>query len=149
MFDQDLYVEHGDARFGPYHPVGGPVPLHHYRQHKKGKREKRADRVAALAGALQVPRAVLDGHPALALAAGGVAATALPRKAFADPDPYREFAYTSRVTAKLAIATALGMPLARLTDEERAFIDAVLAETLERRAVLGRVMARLRPGKEA
>ena len=46
LFDQDLYVEHGDTRFGPYHPVGGPVPLHHYRQHKKGKREKRADRVA-------------------------------------------------------------------------------------------------------
>ncbi len=52
-------------------------------------------------------------------------------------------------TAKLAIAASLGMPLARLTEEERAFIDAVLAETLERRAVLNRVMPRLRPGKEA
>ncbi len=71
LFDQDLYVEHGDARYGPYHPVGGPVPLHHYRQHKKGKREKRADRVAVLAGALQVPRAVLEGHPALAAASAG------------------------------------------------------------------------------
>ena len=148
LFDQDLYVEHGEARFGPYHPVGGPVPLHHYRQHKKGKREKRADRVAVLAGSLQVPRAVLEGHPALAAAASSAPA-ALPRKAFADPDPYREFAYTNRVTAKLAIAAALGMPLARLTEEERAFIDSVLAETLERRAVLNRVMIRLRPGKEA
>jgi hypothetical protein len=73
----------------------------------------------------------------------------LPRRAFADPDPYREFTYTNRVTAKLAIAAALGMPLARLTEDERAFIDGVLAETLERRAVLNRVMARLRPGKEA
>jgi len=148
LFDQDLYVEHGDARFGSYHPVGGPVPLHHYRQHKKGKREKRADRVAALADALQVPRAVLAGHPALAAASPATAAPQ-PRRPFADPDPYREFAYTNRVTAKLAIAASLGMPLARLTEEERAFIDSVLAETLERRAVLGRVMARLRPGKEA
>ena len=41
------------------------------------------------------------------------------------------------------------MPLARLAEEERAFIDSVLAETLERRAVLNRVMSRLRPGKEA
>lgn len=57
--------------------------------------------------------------------------------------------YTNRVTAKLAIAAALGMPLARLTEEERAFIDSVLVETCERRAVLNRVMARLRPGKEA
>ena len=125
------------------------MPLHHYRQHKKGKREKRADRVAALAGALQVPRAVLEGHPALASIASVAATAALPRKAFADPDPYREFAYTNRVTAKLTIAAALGMPLARLSEEERAFIDSVLAETLERRAVLNRVMARLRPGKEA
>jgi hypothetical protein len=148
LFDQDLYVEQGDARYGPYHPVGGPVPLHHYRQHKKGKREKRADRVAALAGALQVPRAVLAGHPALAAASPATPAPQ-PRRPFADPDPYREFAYTNRVTAKLAIAASLGMPLARLTEEERAFIDSVLAETLERRAVLGRVMARLRPGKEA
>ena len=148
LFDQDLYVEYGEQRFGPYHPVGGPVPLHHYRQHKKGKREKRADRVAALAGALQVPRAVLDGHPALA-PVNAAAGAAAPRRAFVDPDPYREFAYTNRVTAKLAIAAALGMPLARLTDDERGFIDAVLAETLERRAVLSRVMARLRPGKEA
>jgi hypothetical protein len=149
LFDQDLYVEHGDVRFGPYHPVGGPVPLHHYRQHKKGKREKRADRVAILAEALQVPRAVLEGHPALAAASAGPAVSMLPRRAFADPDPYREFTYTNRVTAKLAIAAALGMPLARLTEDERAFIDAVLAETLERRGVLTRVMARLRPGKEA
>ena len=89
-------TEDGDARFGPYHPVGGPVPLHHYRQHKKGKREKRADRVAALAGALQVPRAVLEGHPALASIASVAATAALPRKAFADPDPYREFAYINR-----------------------------------------------------
>ena len=35
LFDQDLYVEFGDERYGPYHPVGGPIPLHHYRQHRK------------------------------------------------------------------------------------------------------------------
>ena len=80
LFDQDLYVEHGDARFGPDHPVGGPVPLHHYRQHKKGKRVRRADRVAVLASALQVPRAVLEGHPALAAASAGPAVPTLPRR---------------------------------------------------------------------
>jgi hypothetical protein len=39
------------------------------------------------------------------------------------------------------------MPLARLPEEERAFIDAVVAETLERRTVMERVMARLRPAR--
>ena len=70
-----------------------------------------------------------------------------PRRAFVDPDPFREFTFSNRITAKLAIAEALGMPLARLSEEERAFIDGVLAETLERRMVMERVMARLRPAR--
>ena len=144
LFDQDLYVEHGDERYGPYHPVGGPIPLYRYRQHRKGRREQRADRVTALAAALQVPRAVLDGCPAFA----PEPVPAPPRRAFVDPDPFREFTFSSRITAKLAIAAVLGMPLARLPEAERAFIDAVVAETLERRAVIDRVMARLRPERK-
>lgn len=143
LFDQDLYVEFGTERYGPYHPAGGPIPLHHYRKHRKGRREQRSDRVAALAAALQVPRAVLDGCPALAAEPG----PAPPRRPFIDPDPFREFIFSNRITAKLAIAEALGMPLARLTEEERAFIDGVVAETLERRTVMERVMARLRPAR--
>ena len=144
LFDQDLYVEHGDERYGPYHPVGGPIPLYRYRQHRKGRREQRADRVTALAAALQVPRAVLDGCPAFA----PEPVPAPSRRAFVDPDPFREFIFSSRITAKLAIAAVLGMPLARLPEAERAFIDAVVAETLERRAVIDRVMARLRPERK-
>jgi hypothetical protein len=143
LFDQDLYIEFGNERYGPYHPAGGPIPLHHYRQHRKGRREQRADRVAVLARALQVPKAVLEGCPALAPEPG----PALPRRAFIDPDPFREFTFSNRITAKLAISAALGMPLARLAEEERAFIDGVLAETLERRTVMERVMARLRPAR--
>ena len=144
LFDQDLYVEHGGSRYGPYHPVGAPIPLHRYRQHRKGRREQRADRVATLAAALQVPRAVMDGCPALA----PEPAPAPRRQAFTDPDPFREFTFSNRVTAKLAIAAALSMPLGRLAETERAFIDSVLAETLERRTVMQRVMARLRPGRK-
>jgi hypothetical protein len=84
-----------------------------------------------------VPKAVLEGCPALAPDPG----TAPPHRTFLDPDPFREFTFPNRITAKLAIADALGMPLARLPEEKRAFIDTVLAETLDRRTV----MARLRP----
>jgi hypothetical protein len=35
LFDQELFVEHGEKRFGPYLPVGGPIPLHRYRTFKK------------------------------------------------------------------------------------------------------------------
>ena len=70
-----------------------------------------------------------------------------PHRPFVDPDPFREFTFSNRITAKLAIAEALSMPLARLPEEERAFIDTVVAETLERRTVMERVMARLRPAR--
>ena len=90
---------------------------------------------------MQVPKAVLEGCPALASEP-----VHRPRRAFVDPDRFREFTFSNRITAKLAIAEALGMPLARLP-EERAFIDAVVAETLERRMVMERVMTRLRPAK--
>jgi len=128
LFDQDLYIEDDGERFGPYHPIGGPIPLHHYRQHRKGRREQRADRVAALARALQVPKAVMEGYPALA-------SNPLPtpaRQAFSDPDPFREFTFSNRITAKLALSEVLGVPLARLPEEQLGFIDAVVAETLER-----------------
>ena len=88
---------------------------------------------------------MLDGCPALASTSTERFLTS-PRRAFADLDPFLEFTFINRVTAKLAIAAALAAPLVRLTDDERAFVDAVLAETLERRAVMARVMARLRPG---
>jgi hypothetical protein len=39
LFDQDLYVEHADRRYGPYRPWGGPIPLHRYRSFKKTKTE--------------------------------------------------------------------------------------------------------------
>ena len=32
LFDRDLFVEHGERRFGPYRPSGGPIPLHRYRK---------------------------------------------------------------------------------------------------------------------
>lgn len=82
----------------------------------RGRREQRADRVALLARALQVPKAVLEGCPALA----PEPAPAPPLRAFVDPDPFREFTFSNRITAKLAIAEALGVPLARLPEEERA-----------------------------
>jgi len=41
IFDNELYVEHGDKRYGPYAPVGGPIPLYRYRTFKKSYAEVR------------------------------------------------------------------------------------------------------------
>jgi hypothetical protein len=137
LFDQDLYVEHADRRYGPYRPWGGPIPLHRYRSFKKTKTEERADRIAALAERLGLPRATLAGSEAPSQTAG---AARMPEpRAFVDPDPYRELTFANVVAGKLAIARQLGLPLATLPAEDRAFIEALLQETLDQATVLGRV----------
>ena len=55
---------------------------------------------------------------------------------FADPDSYCELRYPSVLAAKLAIAEYLGFALAKLTPEDRAHIDALLRDTLDRRTVI-------------
>jgi hypothetical protein len=135
LFDQDLYVEHGDRRFGPYTPSGGPIPLHRYRKYQKSKLEERADRVAALADRLGLPRATLDGT----LPPAPLTPRALDGRPFRDPDPFQQLVYPSPFAAKHAIADELGMPLARLSVEDRAFINALVRDTLEKPAVLTRI----------
>lgn len=61
LFDHELYVEHGEQRYGPYHPIDGPIPLHRYRAFKKSKLQQRADRIEALAAQLQLSRGALEG----------------------------------------------------------------------------------------
>lgn len=50
-----------------------------------------------------------------------------------------EYHFASSIAAKLAIANDLAQPLARLAPADRAFIDQVLGETLNRSIVLARV----------
>src|SRR2546425_2053474 len=60
LFDQDLYVERGEQRYGPYAPAGGPIPLHRYRRFKKTATQQRADRIEDLAITLSLSRAALE-----------------------------------------------------------------------------------------
>jgi hypothetical protein len=129
----ELFVEHDDRRCGPFGPIGGPIPLHRYRSFKKTKTEERHDRIDELAAKLRLPRAVVDG--------GGAsdqdrAVLELPVVPFKDPDPFNELRFPTKLAAKLAIADYLATPLARLRPEDRAYIDSVLAETLERRTII-------------
>lgn len=146
LFDQDLYVEHGERRYGPYSPTGGPIPLHKYRKYQKPKSEERADRVAALAERLGLPRAALDGDTALAIAVARPEEPAPAKVRFTDPDPFQEFAYPDVMAAKRAIADEIGRPLAKLSPEDRAFIDALVRETLTKNTVLAQVRARFKGG---
>jgi hypothetical protein len=137
LFDQELYIEHGDRRSGPFSPVDGPIPLHKYRKFQKSKADERADRVAALADRIGLPRAALDGGELPSTPS----ATPVARRSFIDPDPFQTLAYPNIIAAKLAVADEIGMALAKVTPEDRAFIDALLRETLAKDTVLARVRA--------
>jgi hypothetical protein len=145
LFDQELWVERGDERFGPFPPVGGPIPLHRYRKHRKSRREIRADQVAALADKLMLPRAAVSGEDGVVMIRP--AATAVTVRPFRDPDPFHELTFASPLAARRAIADAVRRPLAKLSDDDRAFIDALLARTLARAEVLAAVRDHFPPGR--
>jgi hypothetical protein len=142
LFDQDLYVEYGERRYGPYTPVGGPIPLNRYRRFKKTAYEKRAERIEALAAQLNLPRAALGGPHPLALPVDAPPAAGQP---FNDPDPFQEFTYPSALKAKQAIASELLTSLAELPLEQREALDALLAQTLLKSDVSDYVRLHLKP----
>ncbi|HEY0941345.1 MAG TPA: IS481 family transposase [Steroidobacter sp.] len=136
LFDDELFVEYDGERFGPYHPVSGPIPLHRYRAFKRTKADERADRIRSLADQLGLPIAALSGDDMRLTASASTPAT-IPRQPF-DTEAH-EYHFPTVIAAKLAIADDLAMPLAKLSAEDVAFINQVLAETLTRRVVLTRV----------
>lgn len=139
LFDSELYVEKDDQRYGPYHPVDGPIPLHRYRKFKKTRTEERSQRVEALASQLSLSRAALSGNTDLEFLAEHQQTPSPLVTAFRDPDPFQEFTYPTATLAKLAIAEYLGQALAKLSSEQRQFIDELLAETLNKKVILERV----------
>jgi len=145
LFDQELWVEHGEERSGPFLPAGGPIPLHRYRKHRKSRREVRADQVGTLAGKLALPRAALSGENGVVMA--GASPVTVPVRPFRDPDPFHEIGFASPIAARRAIAEEVRLPLAKLSEEDRAFIDALLARTLARPEILAAVRERFPQGR--
>ncbi len=142
LYDDQLFVEHGERRYGPYAPIGGPIPLHHYRSFKKTRTQKRVDRIEGLAEQLALPRAALSDYPTLSSSLSSFEAVAQP---FADPDPFHQLTFPSVLDAKRAIADHLGMPLAKLSPEQLAALNTLLAETLAKQTVWDHMRCHLDP----
>lgn len=139
LFDNELYVEWNEKKYGPFHPVDGPIPLHKYRSFKKTRNQERADRIESLAKKLDLPRAALTGNADLRLVDELVEKLTLPMTPFQDPDPYQEFTYATPLMAKRAISDYLGQPLAQLSDQQREFISTLVEETLTKKEIIERV----------
>jgi hypothetical protein len=129
LFDHELFVEFGDRRHGPYRPVGGPIPLHRYRNRAKSVRERRAAKVAALAERISIPRTALSGGDTSTASADVLP---LARTVFTDPDPWRQIAYRSVLDARRGIADLLAKPLAKLAPDDLAFVDELVGQTLNK-----------------
>ena len=142
LYDDQLFVEHGERRYGPYAPSGGPIPLHRYRSFKKTPTQKRADRIEGLAKHLSVPRTALSDSPTLVSSLSAFEAVQQP---FADPDPFHQLTFPSALDAKRAIADHLGMPLAKLSPEQLAALNTLLAATLAKTTVWDHVRRHLDP----
>ncbi len=137
LFDTELYVEYDGERSGPYAPISGPIPLNRYRAFKKTAIDEKADRIRQLADQLGLPIAALTGDTDFQLTEPVALPEDLPRHPFSAER--QEYHYPSKIAAKLAIADDIAKPLAKLTPNDRDFIDSLLAETLERSVVLARI----------
>ena len=72
----------------------------------------------------------------------------MPVRPFQDPDPFHELVFANPIAARRAIADEVRLPLAKLSDEDRAFIDALLARTLARPEILAAVRERFPQGTQ-
>jgi hypothetical protein len=140
IFDNELYVERGEQRYGPYTPIGGPIPLHRYRRFKKTKTQRRTERIEALAEKLALPRSVWGD-----LVAETTPPPPSPRTPFVDPDPFQEITFPNVIAAKRAVADYLNIPLAKLPLEALDKLNAALADSLRKADVIDYARINLKP----
>ena len=138
LFDSELYVEHQSTRYGPYHPVGNPIPLDRYRSFKKTPTQKRADRIEVLAKKLSLPQSSMSVAKLPAISEKVIP---FPVQSFVDPDPFGELFFANTIAAKHAIADYLVKPLAKLTSEQMSAVNSILETTLNKQEVMNQIRA--------
>ena len=144
LFDTELFVQHGEEKLGPFRPDDGPIPLHKFRAVRKTETDKRADSIEKLAKEIALPKEALteDSRTTDAFKRSLSEGTAVVQ--FNDPDPFYEFTYPNILEAKKAIAGYLGVPLSKLSEEEREKIDTILSGTLLKREITDQVRCHFR-----
>ena len=135
LFDSELYVEHQEHRYGPYAPIGQPIPIHSYRSFKKTNTQKRADRIEQIASQLSLPTSAI-GQVELPVPENVIP---FPVRSFVDPDPFEELTFKNTIEAKRALAHYLVKPLAKLTPEQMAAVESILEETLNKKEVMTKI----------
>ncbi|NET44711.1 hypothetical protein [Okeania sp. SIO2B3] len=86
----------------------GRLPLHRYRNLKKTRTQKRADRIEALAKQLSLSNS--NNVNGIINFPNSTEILELPVQPFVDPDPFQELTFPNIIAAKRAIADFLGYP---------------------------------------
>nr|WP_319397225.1 IS481 family transposase [uncultured Desulfobacter sp.] len=135
LFDDELFIEHNEKRFGPYKPSSGVIPLHKFRAHKKTKTEKRIDDVELLAQQISISSDILakDSRSLESLLKKLPDDTIIQK--FKDPDPFHEQTYPSPIAAKSAISKLIGKPLSKLSSDQMAIIDQQILKSLDKKQI--------------
>ena len=68
---------------------------------------------------------------------------------FVDPDPYGQFTYASRLDALSGISDLLHRPLARLAEDDLAFVNSLVDRTLDKATIEKDIAARFSPKRQA
>jgi len=142
LFDNELYVEHREHRYGPFLPVKGPIPLHKYRSFKKTRTQKRAERIEELALQLSLPKSAIGIKDATFVENSTKELKVQP---FIDSSPWVELTFSSVIVAKLAIAEYLARPLAKLLPEQMAYIEEICAESLNKQEIMNKIRDLFKP----
>jgi len=136
LFDSELYVEYEEHRYGPYAPIGKPIPINSYRSFKKTNTQKRADRIEQIASQLSLPASAIGQVELITVAENVIP---FPVRSFVDPDPFEELTFKNAIEAKKAIAHYLVKPLAKLTTEQMAAVESILEQTLKKKEVMTKI----------
>lgn len=139
ILDNELYVEKDEQKFGPYKPIGGPIPLHRFRSFKKTQAEKNAEKIESLAKQIYLPKEALTDDPRKPEDRLKKLPDEILFSDFNDPDPFNELTFRNIIEAKRAISNTLGIPLAKLPEKEIGFINDLLKETMDKKKILAEV----------
>ena len=137
MFDQDLYIEHGDRRFGPFTPSRRADPASQISEvtRKQGGRTRRPG------GGPRRSDWSAQGGPRRRRASIGTLRDGARQTPLHRSRTRSNAGLSQPLRRQAAVADEIGMALAKVSVEDRAFIDALLRETLAKDTVLARVRA--------
>jgi hypothetical protein len=140
VFDESVYIELEDNKYGPFFPFSGPIPFGKYRKHKKSEKEKLADRIETLSKKINIPRDVLFNRKRSIhelLRESEILADI--KEISFEAKGNLENSFTDKIDAKLAIAKYLGEPLSHLSATIIQLIDCILEESLIKEEVFDKI----------